>query len=65
MIDIKLPTGIIVLVDNEPFKILPSISENSCKGCAFERKPCDSLCVHQDIIFVETDEPFVEDIRHY
>ena len=41
MMDIKLPTGIIVLVDDEPFKILPSISENSCKGCAFERKPCD------------------------
>ena len=62
--DIKIPTGIIVLVDEEPFKVLSSIIGNSCRGCAFEREPCDSICGGNGIIFVETDEPFVVDVKH-
>ena len=61
---IKIPTGIVVLVDEEPFKVLPAIINGSCKGCAFEDRSCDLLCGYQDIIFVETDEPFVENVKY-
>ena len=59
--EIKLPIGIVILVDDQPLKTAPG-STDSCAGCALTNVPCDCLCAGQDLIFMKTNEPFKEEV---
>lgn len=61
----NVPTGIIVQIGKDNFKVEPSKGQDSrgqssCEGCAFEGKPCKLYCGDVPVILVKTDEPFKE-----